>query len=187
MCVRRDKLVQTVDWYIDSDGVRLTSQNFALYRPILHSRVICDVDHGMILTEANSQLVYLRALEATSTVRRSCHPRHLWCEWESGRMECEFSLSVPWDLKRSLTYRKISRHGSSSFASQPKEGELRTFIALKNPSLWPGSNPQPLGPVASTLSTTPPRRVVEKVKWANRYVGVRLCLGRWKRRCLSDT
>jgi hypothetical protein len=35
---------------------------------------------------------------------------------------------------------------------------LRIFIGLKNPSPWPGSNPQPLGPVASTLTTTPPRR-----------------------------
>jgi hypothetical protein len=39
------------------------------------------------------------------------------------------------------------------------EGMLRIFIALKNTSPWPGSNPQPLGPVASTLTTTPPRRL----------------------------
>jgi hypothetical protein len=32
------------------------------------------------------------------------------------------------------------------------------LIALKNPSPWPGLNPQSLGPVASTLTTTPPRR-----------------------------
>jgi hypothetical protein len=35
---------------------------------------------------------------------------------------------------------------------------LRIFIVLKNPSPWPGSDPQTLGPVASTLTTTPPRR-----------------------------
>jgi hypothetical protein len=34
---------------------------------------------------------------------------------------------------------------------------LRIFIALKNPAPWPGSNPQLLGPVANTLSTTPPK------------------------------
>jgi hypothetical protein len=39
-----------------------------------------------------------------------------------------------------------------------EEGVLRIFIALKNPSPWPGSNPQPLGPVASTLTITSPRR-----------------------------
>jgi hypothetical protein len=32
------------------------------------------------------------------------------------------------------------------------------FIALTNPSPWPGSNPRPLVPVASILTTTPPRR-----------------------------
>jgi hypothetical protein len=40
-----------------------------------------------------------------------------------------------------------------------EEGVLRIFIALKNPLPLPGSNPQPLGPVASTLITTPPRRL----------------------------
>jgi hypothetical protein len=34
---------------------------------------------------------------------------------------------------------------------------LRIFIALKYPSPWPGLNPQPSGPVASTLTTTPPK------------------------------
>jgi hypothetical protein len=42
-----------------------------------------------------------------------------------------------------------------------KEGLLRICIAVKNPSPWPGSNPQLLGPVASTLTTTPPRRRLE--------------------------
>jgi hypothetical protein len=36
---------------------------------------------------------------------------------------------------------------------------LRIFIALKNLSRWSGSNPQILGPVASTLTTKPPRRL----------------------------
>jgi hypothetical protein len=31
------------------------------------------------------------------------------------------------------------------------------FIAIKNPSPRPGLNPRPVGPVASTLTTTPPR------------------------------
>jgi hypothetical protein len=35
---------------------------------------------------------------------------------------------------------------------------LRIFIALKNPSPWQGSKPQPLGP----LTTTPPRDKVSK-------------------------
>jgi hypothetical protein len=60
-------------------------------------------------------------------------------------------------LKGSLTYRKILRHGTSGFTSHPKEGVLRIFIALKNPSPRPRLNPRPFGPMAITLTTTPPR------------------------------
>jgi hypothetical protein len=35
---------------------------------------------------------------------------------------------------------------------------LRIFIAIKNPSPRPGLNRRLVGPVASTLTTTPPRR-----------------------------
>jgi hypothetical protein len=65
----------------------------------------------------------------------------------------------PWHFKGYLTCRKILRHGTSGFISHPKEGELRIFIALKNPSFRPGSNPRPMGSVASTLTTTPPWRL----------------------------
>jgi hypothetical protein len=61
-------------------------------------------------------------------------------------------------LKGSLTFRKIWRHGTSGFTSHPKDGVLWIFIALKNPSPRPVLNPRPLDPVASTLTTTPPRR-----------------------------
>jgi hypothetical protein len=64
-------------------------------------------------------------------------------------------------LKGSLTCRKILRHGISGFTSSPKEGVLRIFIALKNPSPQSSLNPLPLGPVVSTLTTTPPRRFCE--------------------------
>jgi hypothetical protein len=68
-------------------------------------------------------------------------------------------FSSPWDFKISFTGRKILRHGTSGFTSHLKEDVLRNFIALKNPSPLPGSNPRPLGPVASTLIITPPRRL----------------------------
>jgi hypothetical protein len=48
--------------------------------------------------------------------------------------------------------------GLSSFTSHPRGSVLRIFIALKNISPWLGSNPQPLDPVASTLTTTPLRQ-----------------------------
>jgi hypothetical protein len=40
-----------------------------------------------------------------------------------------------WYFKRSLTRHKILQHGTSGFTSHVKEGVLRIFIALKNPSL----------------------------------------------------
>jgi hypothetical protein len=49
--------------------------------------------------------------------------------------------------------------GPSRFTSHPRERYAADFYRpLKIPSPWPGSNPQPLDPVASTLITTPPRR-----------------------------
>jgi hypothetical protein len=50
--------------------------------------------------------------------------------------------------------------GPSALIPIREEGVLRIFLAFKNPSPWPRSNPQPLGPVASTLITRPPRRMV---------------------------
>jgi hypothetical protein len=61
--------------------------------------------------------------------------------------------------KGSLTCRKILRYGTIGFTSHPKEGVLRIFIALKNPSPRPALNPRSLGPVSSTLTTTPRRRL----------------------------
>jgi hypothetical protein len=59
--------------------VGLTSQNCGLYEPIVHPRVICDMDHGMIiLTEPDSQHVYQIAVAATSTLWLSCRQRRLW-------------------------------------------------------------------------------------------------------------
>jgi hypothetical protein len=58
-----------------------------------------------------------------------------------------------------FTCHKILQHGASSFTSHLKEGVLRTFITIKNPLPWPGLNSRPLGPVASTLTTTPRRKL----------------------------
>jgi hypothetical protein len=76
--------------------------------------------------------------------------------------------SSPWDFKTSLTCLKILRHGTSGFASYPMEGVMRIFIALKIPSPRLGSNPRPLGLVASTLITTPLRRL----KWVYFVIAV---------------
>jgi hypothetical protein len=60
-------------------------------------------------------------------------------------------------LKELLTCRRILQQVACRFTSHTKEGVLRIFIAVKNTSLWPGLNTRPLGPVISTLTTTPPR------------------------------
>jgi hypothetical protein len=46
------------------------------------------------------------------------------------------------------------RHGTDGFTSPPKEAVLRIFITLKNPLTSAG------GPVASTLTTSPPRTTI---------------------------
>jgi hypothetical protein len=54
----------------------------------------------------------------------------------------------------------ILRQRTSRFTSPPKKGVQRIFIPLKNPTPRLGLNLRPLGPVASTLTTTPPRRLL---------------------------
>jgi hypothetical protein len=49
--------------------------------------------------------------------------------------------------------------GPSRFTSHPKKGVLRIFMAIKSPSPCLGLNPRLLVEVASTLTTTPPRRL----------------------------
>jgi hypothetical protein len=66
----------------------------------------------------------------------------------------------PWDSRHLLHAVKSYDMGPPALLPNREEDVLRIFIALKNPSPWPGSNPQPLGPAARTLITTPPRRLV---------------------------
>jgi hypothetical protein len=77
----------------------------------------------------------------------------------SGRRSKNFAYQYLKYIKGYLTCRKILRHGANGFTSHPKEGVLRIFIALKNPSPRPSLNPRPLSQVANTLTTTPPRRL----------------------------
>jgi hypothetical protein len=59
----------------------------------------------------------------------------------------------PWDFKSSFICHKILRHGTFRLYF-PSDREV--YCGFLSP--WPGSNPQILDPVASTLTTTPPRR-----------------------------
>jgi hypothetical protein len=91
----------------------------------------------------------------------------------NGRKSENFAYHYVKCFKWSLTCSKILRHGTSGFTSHPKEGVLWIFIALKNPSSLPGLNPRPLGPVASTLITTPPKRPFMSLQMLGRTC--RLC------------
>jgi hypothetical protein len=70
----------------------------------------------------------------------------------------EFFLQVSFrTLQGSLTCHKILRYGANGFTFPPKGDELRIFMAHKNLFPRPGLNPRTLGPMASTLTTRPPR------------------------------
>jgi hypothetical protein len=60
----------------------------------------------------------------------------------------------------------ILQHGASNFTHTHKEGMLWMFIALKNPLPWLALNMWTLGPMASILTITPPRRhVAQEAKY----------------------
>jgi hypothetical protein len=64
-----------------------------------------------------------------------------------------------------LTCHKILWHEADGFTSPPKEGMLRIFIVLKNPSLPARFEPtNPLGPMASTLIIIPLRTLLQLLK-----------------------
>jgi hypothetical protein len=50
--------------------------------------------------------------------------------------------------------------GPSDFTSHPR-GRCAADFYRHYPPPWPGSNPRPLGPMASTLVTTPPKRLIK--------------------------
>jgi hypothetical protein len=75
-----------------------------------------------------------------------------------------------------FTCRKIW-HSASGFTSHPKKGVLRIFIALKNPLPRPGLNLRPLRPVASTLTTTQPRRL---------HVALEICISNFPHVCYTS-
>jgi hypothetical protein len=70
-----------------------------------------------------------------------------------------FVYSSLWDFKSSFTCRKILRHGTFPLYFPSERKVCCGFLSpLKIHCLGRVLNPQPLGPVASTLTTTPPRR-----------------------------
>jgi hypothetical protein len=147
---------------IGYDGLRLVSQKCGLYRPIVHPRVIVMWTmvrwHRLgITSNLSTRVLWQPPVQSDGPLSRDI----------SGaikRMDEENENIVypsPWVFKRSLTCHKILQPGTSGFTSHMKERVLWIFITFKNPSPWPGLKPWPLGPVASTLTTTLPRRQIQ--------------------------
>jgi hypothetical protein len=87
--------------------------------------------------------------------------RDLWRSrrWATGNDN--FVYSSLWDFKSSFTCRKILRHGTFPLYFLSERKVCCGFLSsLKIHCLGRVLNPQPLGPVASTLTTTPPRGLV---------------------------
>jgi hypothetical protein len=139
------------DWLIDNDEVRLTSQNRGHHWPIVHPPGECEWRAVVKMMPAgdNSWLVSQSSLAVLPEETSGASIRN------GRRSECTYSVLLIHQLI--FASRKILRHGTSRFISHPKEDVLRIFITLKNQSSRPGLNQRPLGPVASTLTTTPPR------------------------------
>jgi hypothetical protein len=155
-------------WLIVYDGVILCLRTAAINGPIVHlpgdmwawraivMMMVMPVGNKSWLVHQSSLTVLLA--ETSGASRRN------------GRRIENIACQYLKYLKRSSTCRKILRHGNSGFTSHPKEGVLRIFIALKNSSPRPGSNPRPLGPMASILTTTPPRSIWQYAQLVAVYV-----------------
>jgi hypothetical protein len=140
---------------IDYDGVRLCLRTAAANGPIVH--LLCDMwawNAMVVMMPAgdNSWLVHQSSL-AVPPAETSGESRR------SGRRSENFTNQYLKYLKGSLTYRKILRQGTSGFISRTKEDVLRFFIALKNPSPFQVRTRNVWVHLASTLTTTPPRRL----------------------------
>jgi hypothetical protein len=147
-------------WLTDNDGVRLCLGTTATNGPIVHH--LGDTSmwgwKTMVMMPAgvNSWLVHQSSLavlpaETSGAIRRN------------ERRSENFAYQYLKYLKGSLTCCKTLRHGASGFSSHSKEVVRRILNALESPSPRPCLSPRPLGPVASTLTTTPlrrPRRII---------------------------
>jgi hypothetical protein len=80
-----------------------------------------------------------------------------WLDYRTGNDN--FVYSSLWDLKSSFTSRKILRHWTFPLYFPSERKVCCGFLSpLKIHCFGRVLNPQPVGPVASTLITTPPRR-----------------------------
>jgi hypothetical protein len=144
--------------YHRSDGVRPRLWTAATNRPIVYPAgditiwpsMMDDVDQGNIPIRPPERS--LAVLPESSSSKQDA--------WAKEMMASALRSIFVHTSKVIFTCRKILRHGASGFTSTPKEGVLRIFIALNYLSPRPGLTPRTLRPVASTLTTRPPRQLI---------------------------
>jgi hypothetical protein len=105
-----------------------------------------DIERGRLLI-LQPELYGIIAAESCTKKSWGTWRRKLWI-WRSEYLCSYFEV-----ILRNIL------HGASIVTSPPKEGVLHICIAPKSPSPQPGLNPRNLGPVASTLAITAPRRL----------------------------
>jgi hypothetical protein len=136
-----------IDWLIVCDGVRLCLRTAATNGPIFH------LPGDMWARRAMWQWWCRLGITPDSSTRalwQSYQQRHL------GQVGLDEGMRILPNSIRNTSRESYDMGLRLYFPSM--EGMLRIFIALKKPLSRPGLNPRPLGPVASTLTTTPPRR-----------------------------
>jgi hypothetical protein len=70
---------------------------------------------------------------------------------------------------RYLLHAANLRHGTDGFTSAPKEGVLRNFFALKNPTTSAGFEPVNLGTKSQHATSRPPKPISTKLQTLNLY------------------
>jgi hypothetical protein len=97
----------------------------------------------------------------------------LTIRWATGNDN--YVYSSLWDFKSSFTCRKILRHGTFPLYFPSETKVCCGYLSpIKIHRFGRVLNPQPLGAVASTLTTTPPRRLLmEVVVQRNQSLGYR--------------
>jgi hypothetical protein len=109
---------------------------------------------GMMSTEENSLFVHQSSLAIveSSSIKQEERSKEIM----NLALRSIFVLICKWILHVVKSYYT----GPPDLRLLRKKGVLQIFIALKNPSPRPGLNPRTLGPMASTLTITPPRRLM---------------------------
>jgi hypothetical protein len=82
--------------------------------------------------------------------------RDLWRSRRWARRNDNFVYLSLWDFKSSFTCRKMLQHGTFPLYFPSKKVCCGFLSPIKNHRLCRVFNPQHLGPMASTLTTTPP-------------------------------